>query len=177
MRATIFETEAGWCGFGWTPAGLRKFALPRDAEAAVMEEIGPASWVDAGEAPPPWDGLIAEAVGYFRGEGPVDFSKYPVDLSGVPPFHKKVYEAMRKIEWGSVVTYGELAAASGNRAAARAAGQACARNPVALVIPCHRVVGVSGLTGFGGGLDLKRRMLQIEGYREFSCGRGAGAGV
>ncbi|MGE5542539.1 MAG: cysteine methyltransferase, partial [Bacillota bacterium] len=95
MQATMFETEAGWCGFGWTLAGLRRFALPRAVRDAVMEEIGPASWVDAGKVPAPWDRLVAEAIGYFRGEGPVDFSKYPVDLSGVPPFHKKVYEAMR----------------------------------------------------------------------------------
>ncbi len=173
MQSTIFETEAGWCGFSWSSAGLRTFALPRKSEAAAIEEVGPASLVDPERLPAPWDGLARDAVGYFRGEGPVDFSKYPVDMTGVPEFHRRVYGIMRKIGWGSVMTYGELAAASGNRAAARAVGQACARNPVALVIPCHRVVGASGLTGFGGGLDLKRRMLEIEGCADYPGRRGA----
>ena len=87
----------------------------------------------------------------------------PVDLSAVPPFHAKVLRAAGRIPRGRTVTYGELAAAVGRPRGARAVGQAMARNPVPLVVPCHRVVGSGGLGGYGGGLALKRRLLALEG--------------
>ena len=89
----------------------------------------------------------------------------PLDL-GVRPFHGKVLAAARRIPYGRTATYGELAARAGSPRAARAVGQAMARNPVPLVVPCHRVVaGGGGLGGFGGGLDLKRRLLDLEAPR------------
>jgi O-6-methylguanine DNA methyltransferase len=79
-------------------------------------------------------------------------------------FQMKVWAAMREIPWGTTRTYKEIAAASGNEKASRAAGGAIHRNPVVIIIPCHRVIGSDGsLTGFGGGLDVKRRLLEIEG--------------
>jgi methylated-DNA-[protein]-cysteine S-methyltransferase len=86
----------------------------------------------------------------------------PVDLEGVPPFHQKVLRALAKIARGRTMTYGQLAAVVGRPRAARAVGQAMARNPVPLIIPCHRVVAGSGLGGYGGGLPLKRRLLTLE---------------
>jgi len=87
-----------------------------------------------------------------------------IDLSGVPPFHRKVLAAARRIPCGRTVTYGELARRAGSPRAARAAGQAMAHNPVPLIVPCHRVVAAGGgLGGFGGGLALKRRLLALEG--------------
>jgi methylated-DNA-[protein]-cysteine S-methyltransferase len=87
----------------------------------------------------------------------------PLDLAGLPPFHEKVLAAARRIPYGRTATYGELAARAGSPRAARAVGQAMARNPVPLIIPCHRVVASGGgLGGFGGGLDLKRRLLDLE---------------
>jgi methylated-DNA-[protein]-cysteine S-methyltransferase len=88
----------------------------------------------------------------------------PVDLSGLPPFHEKVLRALCRVPYGRTVTYGQLAARVARPRAARAVGQVMARNPVPLVVPCHRVVATGGgLGGFGGGLDLKRRLLAIEG--------------
>jgi methylated-DNA-[protein]-cysteine S-methyltransferase len=86
----------------------------------------------------------------------------PVDLSGVPPFHAKALRAAGRIPFGRTRTYADLAAAVGRPRGARAVGQAMARNPVPLVVPCHRVVGRNGLGGYGGGLALKRRLLAIE---------------
>jgi methylated-DNA-[protein]-cysteine S-methyltransferase len=87
----------------------------------------------------------------------------PLDLAGLPPFHAKVLAAARRIPYGRTATYGELATRTGSPRAARAVGQAMAHNPVPLVIPCHRVLAAGGrLGGYGGGLDLKRRLLDLE---------------
>ena len=79
------------------------------------------------------------------------------------PFQKKVWAAMREIPYGETRSYGDLARAIGSPKAFRAVGGACNRNPIAIVQPCHRVVGTNGsLTGFFGGLDLKEKLLQFE---------------
>jgi methylated-DNA-[protein]-cysteine S-methyltransferase len=79
------------------------------------------------------------------------------------PFRRRVWEALRRIPYGETRTYGEIAAAVGKPGAARAVGTANHHNPIPVVIPCHRVVGSGGrLCGFGGGLDLKRRLLELE---------------
>jgi len=79
------------------------------------------------------------------------------------PFRRGVWEALQQIPYGETRTYGEIAAAVGKPGAARAVGTANHHNPIPVVIPCHRVVGSGGrLCGFGGGLDLKRRLLELE---------------
>lgn len=78
-------------------------------------------------------------------------------------FAMKVWREMLAIPYGNVCTYGEMAEAIGRPKAARAVGQACNRNPISILIPCHRVVGAGGkLTGYAGGLDLKERLLRLE---------------
>ena len=87
-----------------------------------------------------------------------------LDLGCVTPFARKVLNTCYAIPHGKVLTYGELARKAGRPKAARAVGRVMARNPLAVVIPCHRVVGSDGsLHGFGGGLPMKRRMLELEG--------------
>ena len=79
------------------------------------------------------------------------------------PFQKLVWRELCRIPYGQTRTYGEIAAAIGNPGAARAVGMACNRNPIWIVIPCHRIVGTGGkLTGYAGGLDLTRRLLDLE---------------
>ena len=81
----------------------------------------------------------------------------------VSPFQKKVLTALRRVPYGETVSYGELAKNIGNPKASRAVGQANARNPIPIVIPCHRVIGSSGkLTGFGGGIAVKQSLLDLE---------------
>jgi methylated-DNA-[protein]-cysteine S-methyltransferase len=101
---------------------------------------------------------------YFAGEG--DPHGLPVDLSLVAaPFRHAVLETLHdEVAPGQVVTYGELARRAGNPRAYRAAATACARNPIPIVVPCHRVLpGGGGLGGYGGGPDRKLALLTLEG--------------
>ncbi len=111
--------------------------------------------------------VIHELREYFEGTRK-KFSFHP-DLSGCTKFQKKVLTITAKIPYGQTRTYGWLAERAGSPAAARAVGQAMARNPVPIIVPCHRVIGSNGtLCGFGGGakrLDLKEKLLAMEGVR------------
>lgn len=101
-----------------------------------------------------------------RTSGPSEPGAVPIPIAfrGGTAFQRRVWEELRTIPRGTTVTYGELAARIGMPGAARAAGSAVARNPVSVVVPCHRVVGADGsLTGYAGGLERKRALLAIEG--------------
>ncbi len=101
---------------------------------------------------------------YFRGE--LKSFDLEVRISGTP-FQGAVWRALTKIPYGTTVSYREVAVRIGNPRAVRAVGLANARNPVPLLIPCHRVVGVDGgLTGYRGGIEIKRRLLELERARE-----------
>jgi len=87
-----------------------------------------------------------------------------VDIRAVPEFHRVVLEELAHVEYGQTTTYGALAAKTGHPRAARAVGTVMNRNPVPIVLPCHRVVGANGsLTGYGGGLPRKEQLLRLEG--------------
>lgn len=106
---------------------------------------------------------------YFAGE------RKHFDLALNPqgtPFQLKVWEQLREIPYGVTISYGELARRIGNPNASRAVGLANGANPIAIIVPCHRVIGASGkLTGFGGGLDIKQRLLDLEqGHRLLAVG-------
>lgn len=101
---------------------------------------------------------------YFRGER-ASFDDVDIDLSGCTPFQRAVTEALRKVAWGEVVTYGELAALSGHPGAQRAVGSFCARNGLPIVVPCHRVAAAAGIGLYGSlGVEYKRRLLRLEGW-------------
>ena len=98
---------------------------------------------------------------YFAGERKQ--FQIPVVLYGTE-FQVSVWNQLKKIKCGETRTYGKLAATLGDRNLARAVGAACGANPISIIVPCHRVVGVNDkLTGYGGGIEMKRRLLQIEG--------------
>jgi len=100
---------------------------------------------------------------YFKGEA-VDFRDLAVDLSTLTPFQREVLEMTSAIPYGQVETYTSLAVRLDRPGAVRAVGQALGRNPVPIIIPCHRVLRSNGsLGGFSGGLDWKRRLLELEG--------------
>jgi methylated-DNA-[protein]-cysteine S-methyltransferase len=97
---------------------------------------------------------------YFAGER-TSFD-LPLDMHG-HEFERRVWAALRQIPYGETVSYGEIAERIGAPGAARAVGLANGRNPVAIIVPCHRVIGANGkLTGFGGGLPMKRALLDLE---------------
>lgn len=98
---------------------------------------------------------------YFRGERRA--FDVPIETKGTP-FEEKVWKALREIPYGETRSYGEIAGRIGSPKGARAVGGACGRNPVLIMTPCHRVVGSKGnLTGFTGGLDIKEKLLKLEG--------------
>ena len=107
-----------------------------------------------------WKRIDAQLREYFAGERR-DFD-LPLDPPGGTSFQRAVWDALREIPYGQVISYGDLAAWAGRPKAGRAAGSACGANPIAVLIPCHRVVARGGLGGYGGGLDAKRFLLDLE---------------
>ncbi len=151
----------------WRDGAITAFRLPgdtgRDAEWSLLRRLPDAR---RGDPPPGIADVIARATAYFAGER-VDFIDVPVDLGAQEPFFERVYAAVRKLGWGEITTYGAVAKSiDAAPEAARAVGQAMAKNPVPLIVPCHRVLAAGGrLHGFSapGGAFSKARMLKLEG--------------
>ena len=133
--------------------GLRGISFQAGPHASVPSS----RWTRARE---PFEHAIAQLEEYFAG------ARRHFELPLAPEgssFQLSVWTMLRRIPYGETVTYGELARRLGRSSAARAVGAANGQNPIPIVIPCHRVVGSDGsLTGFGGGLDVKRRLLSLE---------------
>lgn len=138
IESTVFDTSLGWCGVAVSQEGVKNILLPlQDREGALMalKRLGalPVGALKGIPSAP----LLREAVSairaYFRGESPL--FDFPLDLSGVSSFDRRVLEATKKIPYGETRTYGELARALGKPRAARAVGAALGRNPVPLAIP------------------------------------------
>ena len=109
--------------------------------------------------------LLQRLHSYFAGER-VSFADVPLDEDWTTPFQAALASALRNVPWGEVVSYGELSALAGRARAARAAGTFCAENRFSLFVPCHRVVSVGGIGGYGSlGVEYKRRLLALEGAR------------
>jgi methylated-DNA-[protein]-cysteine S-methyltransferase len=165
-RYHIFETAGGLCGIAWTDAGIARFQLPTwEATATERNLLRRIPGAEPGEPTPEVAAAVADIKRYFQGEA-VDFSAIRLDLSDQDEFNIHVYHAARRVGWGCTTTYGTLATEVGaGREAARDVGQAMAKNPVALIIPCHRVLAAGGkLGGFSapGGSEAKLRMLELE---------------
>jgi methylated-DNA-[protein]-cysteine S-methyltransferase len=163
----IFETAKGFCGVAWSEAGITRFLLPtKSAEAATRLMLRRAPGAQDGVAPPHVAEVVAAVKRYFVGEQ-TDFSSVTLDLSVQDDFFKQIYGAARCVGWGQTTTYGALAKELGaGPEAARDVGQAMSKNPVPLIIPCHRVLAAGGkLGGFSapGGSATKIVMLALEG--------------
>jgi methylated-DNA-[protein]-cysteine S-methyltransferase len=145
-KLKLIASEKGLVAILWendTPRRVRLTDLVEDANHPVLQKV---------------EQQLHE---YFEGKRK-SFS-IPLDMRGTP-FQKNVWEALIAIPFGETRTYGELAKKLGNPTATRAVGAANGRNPVSIIVPCHRVIGASGkLTGFAGGLDVKARLLGLEG--------------
>lgn len=163
IGTTVCQTALGWVGIAWSAGGLVALSLPQPTETEALSRLPFSS--DPGPVPPPGldiDVLVGRLRRYFEGEAIV-FDE-PLDPIIGTVFQRRVWASTRDIPRGQTRTYGELARLAGSPGAARAVGQAMARNPWPVIVPCHRVVGHDGrLTGFGGGLVMKHRMLAMEG--------------
>ena len=110
--------------------------------------------------------VIKEFENYFKGnEENFRNSIKLIDWDLLTDFQKKVYKELLKVKWGNIITYSELAERLGNKNLRRMVGQALSKNPFPIIIPCHRVVGEKGLTGFSAGLKWKRKLLELEGVK------------
>jgi methylated-DNA-[protein]-cysteine S-methyltransferase len=151
-----------------TGRGVVKLALPshrgsRQSTDDVLEELARVVSPRVLEAPGRLDEERRELEDYF--EGKRDHFDLPVDWSLTPTgFRSRALHAVARIPYGETRTYGEIATEAGNERAFRAAGSACGRNPVPLIVPCHRVVQSGGGVGnYGGGPEMKRALLGLEG--------------
>jgi O-6-methylguanine DNA methyltransferase len=169
----LFETPLGSCGIAWSEAGrsgaspgVAFLQLPEATTRTTESRIARSSGAAQPGAPPLEIAEVIERIGrHFRGDVQ-DFGDVIVDLEGARPFARRVYEAARRISAGQTRTYGDLARALGRPTAARAVGQALGRNPIALIIPCHRILAAGGRPGgfsAHGGQATKAWMLAIEG--------------
>ncbi|MBV8936608.1 MAG: methylated-DNA--[protein]-cysteine S-methyltransferase [Alphaproteobacteria bacterium] len=163
----IFETAGGFCGIAWNNVGITRFQLPTRSAAAterILRRRAPGA--EPGAPTPEVAEAIAAVRRYFAGEE-TDFSGFKLALGKQDPFFEQIYAAARRVAWGHTTTYGALAKELGaGPQSAREVGQAMARNPVALIIPCHRVLAAGGrVGGFSapGGSAAKMRMLELEG--------------
>ncbi len=163
---TFFSTPLGRCAIAWGEDGIVALELPGADDAATRRRILRARPGARIGTPPAGVAAAIERVTALLAGAPDDLTGVRLDLSGVPAFHRRVYAAARTIPPGSTRSYGDVAALVGEPGSAQAVGQALGRNPVPIVVPCHRVLAADGsLHGFSapGGLDTKRRMLEIEG--------------
>jgi methylated-DNA-[protein]-cysteine S-methyltransferase len=162
----FFDTPLGRCAIAWSERGVVGTQLPGGDDAATRRRIVRAL-PDAVESTPP--SSVADAIDAITGllaGAPDDLTTVPLDLDGVPEFHRRVYDVARSIPPGETRSYGDVAKALGEPGAAQAVGRALGRNPVPIVVPCHRVLAANGaLHGFSapGGIETKRRMLALEG--------------
>lgn len=159
--ALMDDTPVGLIGLAAGPAGLRRLDYIEDEDQFVelLLRLFPDQPVERSAA---LDAVRRELEGYFKGRHFVFES--PVDLSAATPFQQQILRELTKVPAGKVTTYSRLAARVGRPKAARAAGNAMHANPVAIIVPCHRVLrGDGSLGGYGGGLDAKRYLLELEG--------------
>lgn len=160
-KYSIFATGWGQVAAVWSAGGLWALSFPRASAAEALASLK-TDVSGAVEAYPAWaDGLDRELKRYFAGER-LDFT-VPVDWDGYTPFQAAVLRHTAAIPYGVVEGYGQVARAIGHPGAARAVGGALHINRTPVVVPCHRVVGADGrLVGFGGGLDRKKALLDLE---------------
>jgi methylated-DNA-[protein]-cysteine S-methyltransferase len=154
------ETPVGPLLVGVTPRGLARIEFDPEPEA-TLERLARVYGPRVLRSGRPVERVRRELDEYFSGR------RHAFDLEldvRAPDFHRRVLELLARVEYGHTTTYGALAAEAGAPRAARAVGTVMNRNPVPIVLPCHRVVGANGsLTGYGGGLDRKEWLLRLEG--------------
>ena len=156
----IFLSQLGWIGALASPRGLRRLVVGATPQEA-LDELGPEA-SQGRHAPAALDDVRHHLEAYLRGKEK-SLEDVTLDLEGAPPFFKAAWEACRTIPPGETRSYAWLASAAGRPGAFRAAGQAMAKNRLALIIPCHRVIGSDGnLHGYRGGLAQKAQLLALE---------------
>ncbi len=164
LNYAFFDTALGEMAAAATATGICRLQLRASGSHDVVVEGFSEAWPDhkARQAPQAFVDLRRQIEAYLGG----DLQKFSLALDPVgTAFRREVWDEVGRVPYGSTITYGELAARLGkDHSASRAVGNALGANPLPILIPCHRVLGSDGrLTGYGGGLELKTRLLRIEG--------------
>ena len=169
----LFDTPIGPCGLTWSADGIAGLQLPESTAEGTRVRVQ-RRWPEARETlPPAGVQRVIDRVRALLGGEAVEFGDIPLDLGAVPEFHRRVYELARTIPPGRTMTYGEIARRLDSPHDSREVGQALGRNPIAIIVPCHRVLGADGkMGGFSatGGVATKRRILEIEGASAVGAG-------
>ena len=161
LTYTVFETPAGWMAILASPEGVVRTTLPHATAEEALKALGERTH-QATRSDDRFADLVSRFKDYFSGGRPSFSDK--LDLARGTPFQRAIWQAARRIPYGETRSYRELAEEIGRPGAARAVGQAMSHNPVAIIIPCHRVIASGGkLGGFGNRLDLKWDLLELEG--------------
>jgi methylated-DNA-[protein]-cysteine S-methyltransferase len=162
----IFSSSFGLCGLAWSEKGVTAFQLPEGEKRALEARMRKGARQERrGEPPQMAECAVKKLQRFFDGEK-IDFSDLSLDLDACRPFDKAVYHAALSVRWGETATYGDLARKIGSPNAARAVGYALSKNPIAIIVPCHRIVAAGAkIGGFSahGGVALKERLLRLEG--------------
>lgn len=159
----IVDTKLGYIAIAGCDGKLTNCTLPKVSQNEAIEAMD--AGLDDGfvEDISAFGSLPDKLIRYCKGER-VDFSDVIIDTSHLGPFQAAAQLAAQRIEYGTLMTYRDLAKMAGSDRAARAAGSAMAKNKMLIVIPCHRVVASGGkIGGFACGLEWKRMMLRLEG--------------
>ncbi|MFF2729596.1 methylated-DNA--[protein]-cysteine S-methyltransferase [Streptomyces sp. NPDC058008] len=152
-RHTVVDSPYGALTLVATDGVLSGLYMTEQRHRPPEESFGAAD-------PAPFGETVRQLAAYFAGE--LTEFDLPLDLAGTP-FQRSVWAELVRIPYGETRSYGELAESLGKPGASRAVGLANGKNPVGIIVPCHRVIGASGsLTGYGGGLDRKQRLLAFE---------------
>jgi methylated-DNA-[protein]-cysteine S-methyltransferase len=157
----VIESELGPLLAAVTDRGLARITYDPDPERE-LESLARLAGPRVLRAPRALDETRRELDDYFAGKRTA--FDLALDLRGVSGFSLEVLHELAKVPYGQTATYGELAERAGNPRAARAVGMVMNRNPIPIVLPCHRIVGSTGqLVGYGGGLERKELLLRLEG--------------
>lgn len=163
VKYVIFKTKFGYFGLAGSESALCRTYLPEPTRTDIKRRfLG--DFPDADFDENYFKDLQEQITGYFEGAR-VDFSRVPIILEDLSVFSQQILKACREIEIGQTITYSELAKNAGRANADRAVGSVMARNPLPLIIPCHRVIRTDGkMGGFTspGGIPLKKKMLELE---------------
>ena len=160
LNYTIFNTDMGWIGISGSTDGLLRTTLPQRSVHEVRQLLGD-SVSHATQSPHLFKDLMERLKVYFSGHRTTFPDK--LDLSRATHFQREVWETTRLIPYGETRSYAWVAEQIKKPRAMRAVGQALSKNPLPIIIPCHRVVASDGkLSGFGGGVEMKRYLLSLE---------------
>jgi O-6-methylguanine DNA methyltransferase len=157
----VLESELGRILVTRTDKGLNNLFFHQPTWGKFFEELEERRDIELVKSQSKFSNLKKQLKDYFSGKK-VRFQE-KLDLSSGTPFEQKVWKKMLQIPYGKTISYKKLAQMIGNSKKARAVGNACAKNPVSIVVPCHRITkSDGGLGGYGGGIERKKRLLSIE---------------